>query len=103
MQLLIGECSIEVGAREQARLNKVLTLMEIGTGLNPAELAQIKGSVLTMSVGKWTIEGNRYCTSYKGYGKTCYTIEMAGSDVTLTEKSGQGWRYELLQGNPKKL
>lgn len=208
MQLLIGECNVKVGARDQARLKKVLTLMEIGTSFKPAELAQIKGSVLTeistdkekscsagriqlatlgpvldemnkqlggliddsaqaqappaaspkgqrtaaaepasggslsglaaiqamvgntifakvdgvtyydhllpdgtlknledstVSVGKWTIEGNRYCTSYKGYSKTCYAIEMAGSDVTLTEKNGQGWRYKLLQGNPKKL
>jgi len=57
----------------------------------------------TLSVGKWTAEGGRYCTLYKSYPKVCYTIEVAGSDVTLTEASGQGWRYTLTPGNPNRL
>ena len=64
-------------------------------------LALMEGSEI--STGKWTIEGNKLCTKYKGDDKDCYGIKRDGETVTLTEKGGKAYRLKLLEGNPKNL
>jgi hypothetical protein len=64
-------------------------------------VALMEGSEI--STGKWTIEGNRLCTKYKGDDKDCYGIKRDGETVTLTEKGGKAYRLKLLEGNPKNL
>jgi hypothetical protein len=72
------------------------------------ELYRKDGSVALMegseiSTGKWTIEGDRLCTKYKGDDKDCYGIKRDGETVTLTAKGGKAYRLKLLEGNPKNL
>ena len=64
-------------------------------------VASMEGSEI--STGKWTIEGNKLCTKYKGDNKDCYGIKRDGETVTLTEKGGKAYRLKLLEGNPKNL
>ena len=40
------------------------------------------------SKGKWSIEGQKVCTKYKGEDKDCYGIERTGDQVTLTDAKG---------------
>jgi hypothetical protein len=57
-----------------------------------------------ISSGKWTIEGDKLCTKYKGDDKECYGIKREGDLVTLTApKGGKAYRMKLLEGNPKNL
>ena len=53
--------------------------------------------------GKWSIEGQKLCTKYKGDDKDCYGIERAGDQVTLTEAKGKSYKLKVLPGNPKNL
>jgi hypothetical protein len=54
--------------------------------------------------GKWTIEGQKVCTKYKGDDKKeCYGIERAGDAVTLTDAKGKAFKMKVLPGNPKDL
>jgi hypothetical protein len=53
--------------------------------------------------GKWSIEGQRLCTKYKGDDKDCYGIERAGDAVTLTDAKGKAFKLTVLPGNPKGL
>ena len=55
------------------------------------------------SKGKWSIEGEKVCTKYKGDDKDCYGIERAGDQVTLTEAKGKSYKLKVLPGNPKNL
>ena len=55
------------------------------------------------SKGKWSIEGQKLCTKYKGDDKDCYAIERAGDKVTLTDAKGKAYKMTLLPGNPKDL
>ena len=64
-------------------------------------VASMEGSEI--STGKWTIEGDKLCTKYKGDNKDCYGIKRDGETVTLTEKGGKAYRLKLLEGNPKNL
>ena len=57
-----------------------------------------------ISQGKWTIEGDKLCTKYKGDDKECYGIKREGETVTLTAPKGsKDYRMKLLEGNPKNL
>jgi hypothetical protein len=56
-----------------------------------------------VSAGKWTIEGDKLCTKYKGEDKECFGIAREGEVVTLTGPKGKTWRLKLLEGNPKNL
>lgn len=56
-----------------------------------------------ISPGKWTIEGEKLCTKYKGEDKDCYGIKREGDVVTLIDSKGKGYRMKLLAGNPKDL
>jgi hypothetical protein len=53
--------------------------------------------------GKWSIEGQKVCTKYKGEDKDCYGIERAGDQVTLTDSKGKVYKLKVLPGNPKNL
>jgi hypothetical protein len=55
------------------------------------------------SKGKWSIEGQKICTKYKGDDKDCYGIERAGDAVTLTDAKGKAYKMTVLPGNPKDL
>ena len=55
------------------------------------------------SKGKWSIEGQKLCTKYKGDDKDCYGIERAGDAVTLTDAKGKAFKLAVLPGNPKGL
>jgi hypothetical protein len=202
MQLTIAECGLTVAPRDAARFKTFVELMEIGSKMSPAELAQIKGKAMVdvksnlqkecaeakigvlglgkmldeadkqlggvlsqasvaaqglqvptsapaaggaalkgfaaiqalvgntiaikvdgkmqydflmpdgvvknmegseISTGKWAAEGSKLCYRYEGYPKACYEVQAAGKDVTLTDADGQGWRYKLMDGNPKNL
>lgn len=202
MQLAIAECGLTVPARDAARFKTFVELMEIGSQMQPAELAQIKGKAMVdvkanlqrecaeakigvlglgkmlddadkqlggvlsqasvaaqgqqvptsapatggaamkgfaaiqalvgntiaikvdgkmqydflmpdgvvknmegseISTGKWAAEGSKLCYRYEGYPKACYEVQAAGNEVTLTDADGQGWRYKLMDGNPKNL
>jgi hypothetical protein len=56
-----------------------------------------------ISPGKWSIEGEKLCTKYKGEDKECYGIKREGEVVTLTGPKGKAYRMKLLEGNPKNL
>jgi len=53
--------------------------------------------------GKWSIEGQKVCTKYKGEDKDCYGIERTGDQVTLTDAKGKAYKLKVLPGNPKNL
>jgi len=55
------------------------------------------------SKGKWSIEGQKVCTKYKGEDKDCYGIERTGDQVTLTDAKGKAYKLKVLPGNPKYL
>jgi len=55
------------------------------------------------SKGKWSIEGQKVCTKYKGEDKDCYAIERTGDRVTLTDAKGKSYKLTVLPGNPKGL
>jgi hypothetical protein len=55
------------------------------------------------SKGKWSIEGQKTCTKYKGDDKDCYGIERTGDAVTLTDAKGKAYKLKVLPGNPKGL
>jgi len=55
------------------------------------------------SKGKWSIEGQKVCTKYKGEDKDCYGIERTGDQVTLTDSKGNAYKLKVLPGNPKDL
>jgi len=55
------------------------------------------------SKGKWSIEGQKVCTKYKGEDKDCYGIERTGDQVTLTDAKGKAYKLKVLPGNPKDL
>ena len=55
------------------------------------------------SKGKWSIEGQKVCTKYKGEDKDCYGIERTGDRVTLTDAKGKSYKLTVLPGNPKGL
>ena len=55
------------------------------------------------SKGKWSIEGQKLCTKYKGDDKDCYGIERTGDQVTLTDAKGKSFKLKVLPGNPKDL
>jgi hypothetical protein len=57
----------------------------------------------TKAKGKWSIEGEKVCTKYKGDDKDCYAIERVGDKVTLTEKGGKTHKMTVMPGNPKDL
>jgi len=56
-----------------------------------------------LATGKWSLEGNHVCIVYPKEDKDCYTVEVAGDNVTWTDESGKGLRMQLLKGNPKHL
>jgi len=55
------------------------------------------------SKGKWSIEGQKVCTKYKGEDKDCYGIERTADAVTLTDAKGKAYKLKVLSGNPKDL
>jgi hypothetical protein len=77
-------------------------------GKDYAEFYQPDGTVRTMednelTTGKWSVEGDQVCFVYPKEGRSCFAVEVAGDDVTFTEKSGAGIRLKILKGNPKNL
>lgn len=77
-------------------------------GKDYAEFYQPDGTVKTMedselTTGKWSVEGDQVCFVYPKEDKACFTVEVAGDDVTFTEKSGTGIRLKILKGNPRNL
>lgn len=56
-----------------------------------------------LSTGKWSFEGTRVCFIFPKEDKECFTVELAGDDVSFTDKTGAGLRVRLLKGNPKNL
>ncbi len=77
-------------------------------GKDYAEFYLADGTVKTMAeseltAGKWSLEGDKVCFVYPKDDKECFTIEVAGDDVSFTDKSGTGMRLKLLKGNPKNL
>jgi hypothetical protein len=77
-------------------------------GKDFAEFYMADGTVKTMQeselvTGKWTVEGEQVCFVYPKEDKACFTIEVAGDDVSFTDKSGTGIRLKVLKGNPKNL
>jgi hypothetical protein len=77
-------------------------------GKDYAEFYNPDGTVKTMedstlSTGKWALEGEKICFTYPKEGRECYGVEVAGDDVTFTEKGGKAYRLKILKGNPKNL
>jgi hypothetical protein len=77
-------------------------------GKDYAEFYQPDGTVKTMedsvlTTGKWALEGERICFVYPKEDKACFTVEVAGDEVTFTEKAGKAYRLKVLKGNPKNL
>lgn len=56
-----------------------------------------------ISKGKWTIEGQNFCTKYPDEDKECFSVKRVGAEVTLLDAKGKGYRLTVLQGNPKNL
>ncbi|MGE0425432.1 MAG: hypothetical protein AB7O88_24440 [Reyranellaceae bacterium] len=93
-----------------AAWNKLIgnTVAGLVDGKNYAEFYQPDGTVKTLAdaeltTGKWSVEGEKVCFVYPKEDKACFTLELAGDDVTFTDDSGAGIRVKLLQGNPKNL
>jgi hypothetical protein len=55
------------------------------------------------ATGKWTVRGEKVCFKYPDEDEDCYRITVDGDIATFTEDDGSGRRYQILQGNPKKL
>lgn len=77
-------------------------------GKDFAEFYMADGTVKTMQeselvTGKWAVEGEQVCFVYPKEDKACFTIEVAGDDVSFTDKSGTAIRLKILKGNPKNL
>lgn len=77
-------------------------------GKDYAEFYLADGTVKTMedsvlTTGKWSLEGGQVCFVYPKEDKACFAIEVAGDDVTFTDKSGTGIRLKILKGNPRNL
>ncbi|MBM3621414.1 MAG: hypothetical protein FJX20_12075 [Alphaproteobacteria bacterium] len=77
-------------------------------GKDYAEFYLADGTVKTMedsvlTTGKWSVEGDQVCFVYPKEDKACFAVEVAGDDVTFTEKSGTGIRLKILKGNPRNL
>lgn len=56
-----------------------------------------------ISKGKWTIEGQNFCTKYPDEDKECFSVRRVGAEATLLDAKGKGYRLTVLQGNPKNL
>ena len=65
------------------------------------EVHSIEGN--DASTGKWAFEEPKVCFEYANSTRTCYAIEVSGDDAVFTDESGEGQRYKILQGNPKRL
>ncbi|WP_342360153.1 hypothetical protein [Terrarubrum flagellatum] len=56
------------------------------------------------STGKWSIKGGKVCFEYPDDDEeSCYGVVVDGNIATFTDSDGTGKRYEILQGNPKRL
>lgn len=64
-------------------------------------LASLRDGEITP--GKWTLEGDKVCTTRGGQAKACYDVVASGRTVTLTDASGRGLRATLLRANPRDL
>jgi hypothetical protein len=57
-----------------------------------------------IETGKWAARGDKICFEYPDDDEeSCYTVVLDGNVATFTDEDGSGRRYEVLQGNPKKL
>ena len=56
-----------------------------------------------IEIGKWTLEGNAFCTDFPSEGKICYRVDVAGDTATFVARGGEGFRGTILKGNPKNL
>ena len=77
-------------------------------GKDYAEFYLADGTVKTMedsvlTTGKWSLEGGQVCFVYPKEDRACFAVEVAGDDVTFTDKSGTGIRLKILKGNPRNL
>ena len=77
-------------------------------GKDYAEFYMADGTVKTMedsvlTTGKWSLEGDQVCFVYPKEDKACFAVEVAGDDITFTDKSGTGIRLKILKGNPRNL
>ena len=57
----------------------------------------------TLFSGKWTFEDGRACVVFPEYDPDCYRVEVDGDVVNFKDKSGNGMRWIMAKGNPKKL
>ncbi len=57
----------------------------------------------TLFSGKWTFEDGRACVVFPEYDPDCYRVEVDGDVVNFKDKSGNGMRWTMAKGNPKKL
>jgi len=55
------------------------------------------------ATGKWTVRGEKVCFKYPDEDEDCYRVTVDGDIATFSEDDGSGRRYQILQGNPKKL
>lgn len=62
---------------------------------------RMEGSAL--STGKWSLEGPQVCFRFQREQQGCYTIEVVGKVATFRGRTGAGFRFDILDGNPKNL
>lgn len=56
------------------------------------------------AIGKWSIKGGKVCFEFPDDDEeTCYSVTVEGNIATFTDDDGNGKRYEILAGNPKRL
>ena len=57
-----------------------------------------------ISTGTWSIKKGQVCFDYSySDEESCYSVVVDGTVATFTDTDGNGKRYEILQGNPKRL
>ena len=56
-----------------------------------------------ISTGKWTVEGQNVCIALPDEDKECFQVSLDGDVVTFLDNAGNGFRGNMIEGNPKKL
>ena len=56
-----------------------------------------------VSTGKWSFKDEQVCLRYPEEEEYCYDLTVDGDIATFTDEDGNGTRYTVLKGNPKRL
>ena len=56
-----------------------------------------------VSTGKWSFKDEQVCLQYPEEEEFCYDLTVDGDIATFSDEDGNGTRYTVLKGNPKRM